>query len=160
MKHELDFEIYTNNNPKNLIFIDCSDYFEKPSNLIYEIKFPDLEKRYTALGNSITSVNTKLIGYSGNIIEMPDGMYTIRMSVAPNKTVFTCKNYLKLDKLNCRIAKLLQEECLDLDQLNWLQDVDRYLTVAKAIVETDPDLSIKYFKEAKTLINKKENCNE
>lgn len=160
MKHTLDFEIYTRGNAKTLILVDTSDYFEKPSNKMFEVKFPNFEKYYKALGNKeFTSLNTKLLGYSSEIIEMPDGLYTIRMSVAPNQTVFKCKNYLKSDKLISKLNSILNKECLDLNELKIVSEVDVYLTTAQAIVDESPEKSVDYYQHALKLLNKTIECN-
>lgn len=160
MRHEIDFDIFTRGNPKHLMIVDGSRYFERPSNLLIEVKFPNFKKYYTAPGtaNSVTMLTTKFLGYCDDVVDFPDGLYEIRMSVAPNELVYYKENYLKADKLKSRMNELLQEECLDIKSVNYLYDIDKFLTAAEAVANTHPDKAVEYYREALKKLEKYE-CN-
>lgn len=159
MKHEIDFEIYSRgveNSEYSLIVVDFSEYYERPSNVILEVMFPDIDKTYTSYVNpsTVTAVTTKSLGYSGNKTSFPDGLYKLRLSVKPNATSFKCMNYLKLDKLRNRLAELLQEECIDDVKLDIIYDIDKYLVAATANANKNPKVAIELYKEALKKLNK------
>jgi hypothetical protein len=156
MKHEIDFEIYTRGVEETLVVVDLSEYYERPSNVILEVLFPDINKRYTSYinPNTVTGITTKSLGYSGNKIPFPDGLYNLRMSVRPNESTFKCMNYLKLDKTRARMAKLLEAECIDDVNLDIIYDVEKYLVAALANANKNPKVAIELHKEALKKLNK------
>ena len=146
MEHNLDFEIYTKGNPEVLILIDTSEVFEYPSNQIVEITFPNstiVHKDYYNIDKP-TVLTTKSLGYSPNRIAFPDGLYDIRISVAPNKKVFKCKKYLKSDKITQTLSELLEGCISDKEVLEYME-IDKYLTAAQIIANTNPSKSIDLF---------------
>lgn len=160
MEHNLDFEIYTRGNPEVLILIDTSEVYEFPGNQIVEIAFPNAEVVYRDYYNidKPTVLTTKSLGYSPNRIDFPDGLYDIRISVAPNEEVFKCKKYLKVDRLTKELAQLL-EGCVSDKEISEYMEIDKYLTAAQIIADTNPSKSIDLF----NLVNKKLNkfkCNK
>lgn len=160
MKHTLDFDIYTRGEETTLIIVDASDYFERPSNAIVEIKFPDLDTIYSAYinPNTVNVLTTKKLAYNSDSKIFPDGLYQIRYSISPNKEVFICKNYLKLDNVKTEIAKILQNDSLEVEKINYLYDVDKYIQVAESIANTNPERAIEYFREILKKL-KKLDCN-
>lgn len=143
----LNFEVYTRTDPEALILIDTSELFEFPSNAIVEVEFPNFEgKTYGTFYNvdKPTLLTTKLLGYSPNRIDFPDGLYSIRISVAPNKTVFKHKYYLKLDKTYKRVAELLRDNPSD-EVLDFVTQLDKDILLAQYTADIDPKKSIDFF---------------
>lgn len=155
MEHNLDFEIYTRGNPELLILIDTSEVFEYPSNSIVEVTFPSSDKIYKDYYNvdKPTTLTTKSLGYSPNRIDFPDGLYSLRISVAPNKDVFKCKNYMKTDILSNKIADLLTG-CLSNTELLEYMELDKYLTSAKLLENKDAQKSIELYQLASNKLKK------
>lgn len=143
----LNFEVYTRTDPDVLILIDTSDLFEFPSNAIVEVEFPNFEgKSYGTFYNvdKPTILTTKLLGFSPNRIDFPDGLYSIRISVAPNKTVFKHKYYLKLDKTYRRVSELLENNTLE-EVEDFVVQLDKDITLAQYTAPIDPKKSIEFF---------------
>lgn len=159
MKHLLDFEIYTRGNPETLILIDTSEFYEYPSNAIVEVQFPNFETIYSDYYNpdKPTVLTTKSLAYSPNRIDFPDGLYFIRVSVAPNKKVFKCKNYLKLDQ-TMEDMKSLLGDCMDDTQLKEIAKIDSMIVAAKLYADDEPEKSIDMFNLIRKNI-KKLKCN-
>lgn len=158
MKHTLDFEIYTRGTEDTLIIIDTSEYFERPSNAIIEVEFPSLDEVFSAYFNpeKPNVLTTKQLGYSGSRINFPDGLYKLRYSVAPNAKVFKCKNYLKMDGLKNKLAEMIQSlNCPDKKDLDFIYDIDKYITAAEAVENTDECKALEFYNEANRLLNKK-----
>jgi hypothetical protein len=155
-KHEIDFDIYTRGAENTLIVVDASEYYERPSNVIIDASFPDINKTYTAYvnPNTVTALTTKSFGYSDTRIAFPDGLYGLRMSVKPNNLNFKCINYFKLDKITSDMAKLLEAECIEDVDLSIIYDVDKYLVAAKANANSNPKVAIELYKEALKRITK------
>lgn len=160
MKHVIDFDIYTRGVENTLIVIDTSDYFERPSNPIIEVTFPNSQQVYATYftPKSLNVLNTKLLNYSEDVIDFPDGLYKIRMSVGPNEHVFSCKNYLKLDKLKKRFLALLPADCENLDKIDFIYDIDKMITAAVINENINPTKALEFYKETLKRISKLE-CN-
>lgn len=161
MEHELDFEIFTRGKANVLMVVDLSKYYKRPDNAIIEVKFPSLEEFYGGFFNisTINPFTTQSLGFSTEKIDFPDGLYKIRYSVAPNKEVFICKNYMKLDQINNKMAKLINKECPSKEDIDKLYEIDKLLTGAKYLENENPNKSIMFFQEAEKKINKL-NCEE
>lgn len=160
MKHVIDFDIYTRGATNTLIVIDTSDYFERPSNPIIEVTFPGVNDSFATYytPKSLNVLNTKLLNYAESIIDFPDGLYNIRMSVGPNENIFACKNYLKLDKFRNRFKKLFPSDCEDLDKVDAIYNIDKLITAASINENINPDKAVEFYKEALKRITKLE-CN-
>lgn len=160
MKHVMDFDVYTRGATNTLILIDTSDYFERPSNPIVEVTFPTTNQVFSTYytPKSLNVLNTRLLNYSEDIIDFPDGLYRIRMSVAPNEHVYVCKNYLKLDKLRKRFFNLLPADCENLDKIDYIYDIDKMITAALVNENENPTKALEFYQETLKRINKLE-CN-
>lgn len=154
MKHTIDFEVYSNGKPKTLNIIDQSEYFELPDNMLIEVQFPSMGEVFSYPGkfSELNILNTKVIGYSPTIIDFPDGLYNIKLSVTPNAEVNLCQNHLKMDKLKCKLAELLQEECMCDDKVDLIFDIHKFIVCASANENTNPKKAVEYFQRASTLI--------
>lgn len=159
MRNIVDFEIYSRGNPKTLILVDHSELFEFPSNQIVEVQFPNLDteiyKDYYNVDKH-TVLSTKSLGYSPHNIDFPDGLYSIRVSFAPNKEVFKCKSYMKLDQAKQSLAELLSEKGCNED-ISKVMELDYYITASEYLADEYPEKSIEMFKILQKKL-KKLNC--
>ena len=108
----LSFEIIDTGNTKTIIFLDESEYQERPGNPMLEIQFPSLSNAYRIQirPKETNSITTKLIGFTKEIEEFPDGLYNLVYSIDPNHLNFTCKKYFRLTATKCKIKSLLLQE--------------------------------------------------
>lgn len=152
---ELDFNIYEDGDSKTLIFIDKSDYCERPSNPIVEVKFPSLSQTYSYIITplQLNVLTTKNLKYSDCKIDFSDGIYNIKYSISPNSEIQTCKNYLKTSLLECKIKKLLEKE-LTSETINDLYELDMYLIAAKYLVNVKKEQAMYLFELVTKKLNK------
>jgi hypothetical protein len=105
-------------------------------------RFVDVEKDFTVnLSACALAIQTKQCGTVFN--DLPDKVYVIRYSVAPNDVVYVEYNHLRISKA---LEKIRKQYCaLDIgacaptaeikEQLDNLQELQNYLIAAKAKVE-------------------------
>lgn len=107
-QHELSFSILEDNDPHTLVVLDTSRYMEDPEFPMLDVSLPGMEDVHTIpiTPGQLTILNSLLVGYS-DYCELPDGIYQLRYSVAPNELVYKCQNYLKTDQLRKKLADYL-----------------------------------------------------
>lgn len=154
MEHKLDFEVYSKGNPEVLILIDTSEVYTYPSNQLVEVSFPNTEDVFKDYYNvdKPTVLTTKSLGFSPNRIDFPDGLYRIRISVAPNAKVFKCKFYLKVDKAIKKLAALVEETTTKEEVLR-LMEIDKLLVAAQITALEDEEKSIELYNLANKKLN-------
>lgn len=154
MRHNLDFEVYSKGNPEVLILLDTSEVYTYPSNQIVEVTFPNTNEVFSDYYNvdKPTILTTKSLGYSPNRIDFPDGIYNIRISVAPNAEVFKCKKYLKVDKAIGKLKEGLKVASTK-EEISNLMELDKFLVAAQLLADEDPKKSLEFFE----MVNKKLN---
>ena len=158
-KHNLNFDIIDEliNDEEILLFNDKSIYMENPSVPVLEVKFPNMEEWFKCpiISNQLNNITTSFLRWTEKRGVFPDGMYELRYSVAPHDKVFVCKHYLRTVQYNCNIKKLLQNTTIeDKDKINLIYEIDKWVMVAKATTEENPQQSIELFKYANKLVNK------
>lgn len=143
----LDFEILDTGNSKAIIFLDQSEYQERPGNPTLQIQFPSITKAYKILisPKEVNSINTKLLGFTKDITEFPDGLYNIIYSIDPNHLNFICKKYFRLTATKCRIKRLLLQEDISSEIVGKLYKIDIYLQAIQEIVDTNTKKALEYF---------------
>lgn len=157
MEHKLNFTVYSEDFSNDLGLVDSSTYFEKPSNLLYEVKLPSFDKYYLGYGNVNSLTVFTPINLNIGQATFPDGLYTVRMSVAPNKEVFICKTFIKSDNLKAKIANILDcaKEC-DTELVDKLYNIDKFLFAAN--IATDDKLKVEFFNIAAKQLKSLENA--
>jgi len=101
--HILDIHIYDNLNPRAFRITDNSSYDNslKVSNLLLEVYSPssDIPSVHKLSKGFSIVLNANLLQLNGSkiaqAIELPDGIYPIRLSVAPNNKVFSEYYYFR-----------------------------------------------------------------
>jgi len=149
----IDFTISKEGSIQNLIFIDESQYEEYPSTPILSVKFPSLSQQFEILiiPQQLNIITTQKLCYDKNIIDFPDGLYTIRYSVAPNDYKYKEKFYLRLNKTRDKINNLL----LDKPDVNKYYEMEVYLKSAEFAAEKgNKDKAIEIFQNIQKQINK------
>jgi hypothetical protein len=143
----LSFEILEIGNTKSLIFLDQSEYQERPGNPMLEVQFPSISTPYRIQirPKETNSITTKLIGFTKNIEDYPDGLYNLVYSIDPNHLNFVCKKYFRLTATKCKIKSLLLQEDIDSDTINKLYKLDIYIQAIDEILDTNPSKALQYF---------------
>lgn len=119
-KTDLDFSVIETMDPKTIVIIDKSTYMDKkPQKPKLEILAPGYTQAKIVSYNpyKTTVVNARQLNLTcGNSVNMPDGIYVIKMSICPNEHVYLEKTFLKTDLLEYAIdSKLLETlSCKDL----------------------------------------------
>lgn len=150
-KHQLSLEVLDTNNTKVFRVADTSLYsdelpvdcgllqitspgFNQPVNI-------DVQKGFNLILNGCT-LGIQLTGCD-NAQLLPDGIYTIRFSVAPNSSVFVEYQHLRITQTNnlyfkelCKLEMSACEPDADVkEQLEELSLIKNFIDAAKAKVE-------------------------
>jgi len=158
-KHNLDFKIVDEliNDEEILLFYDLSEYMEKPSVPVLEIKFPSFSDWYRTpiIPSQLNTITTSALKWTDTRGVFPDGVYETRYSVAPHDKVFKCQYYLRTVSYNCNIKSLLEKTSIeDKNKISLIYEIDKWVMVAKNIVEASPVQANELFKYAISLLNK------
>jgi hypothetical protein len=156
----LRFEILDTGNTKTIIFLDESEYQERPGNPMLEVQFPSLSAAYRIQirPKETNSITTKLIGFTKEIEEFPDGLYNLVYSIDPNHLNFICKKYFRLTATKCKIKSLLLHEDISKETIEKLYKLDIYLQAIEEVVDTDKKKALEYFELIQKELKKLE-CN-
>jgi len=176
----LDITLVPTYSLKTMSIADISIY---PSglninNATLEITSPGLRKvAISFIPKSVNTINSNTIqltcvdSYS-ELASLPDGIYTLKYSIAPNQTYFIEKNFIRVDQLECKYANALLY--LDLDESDFKEKHSIKLKKLKpvrilidgsiaAMNECDGPLAIKLYQKANELVedllNGECNCN-
>lgn len=154
MKTNLNFDIFNDNSANTIKLYDYSEYLEYPENPIVEVEFPSGINYMTYFRpNETTILTSKLLGYNENCIDFPDGIYSFRISIAPNAALFTCKNFVNFQTLKKEIALFLKEN-KDLNVIDKLCFIDSYLEASQNLVNDDKATALDFYNEANNLFTK------
>jgi hypothetical protein len=153
---KLDFSILSTD--KSLIFIDETVYTDKPSKPTVCVKFPSLSTLYSAVITpcEVSVLNTEKLCYSENMIDFPDGLYTITYSFEPEEYNTITKKIMKLDRAKNSIKSLLSKE-LSEELISKLYKIDIFIQSSEYLANIDSERSVQYFDFIQKEI-KKLNC--
>jgi hypothetical protein len=154
----LNFEILDTGNTKTIIFLDESEYQERPGNALLEVQFPSLSTAYTIMirPKETNSITTKLLGFTKEIEEFPDGLYNLVYSIDPNHLNFKCKKYFRLTATKCKLKSLLLQEDITKETIEKLYKLDIYLQAIEVVVDTDKKKALEYFETVQKELKKLE----
>jgi len=149
MKTELDIYIEDVLNPKIQIIKDSSYYNPDlaVTNAKLDLQYPNSDKYVSIpVGKNFSYIlNSNTIGltdvkYSENLSDLPDGIYTIKYSICPNKELYVeysflrnTKQVIKFNNLYCSVSvdkcsrKNYSEDLLKLRNIKDLIDASKYL---------------------------------
>lgn len=142
--YNIDFAILENNNPKTLVLLDQSTYLSTPDKPMLFITLPGytghIEIPY--LPNTIITLNSNTLKLTeldecDSLLDLPDGIYLIKMGVCPYNELFNSKCYLKTSNFDCRFQNILLNfdkfKCLEVEKLKeYILDIDILMQCAKA----------------------------
>ena len=108
----LSFEVLETNNVKTLALADTSNYDDNATGFTLQILIPSqrkaVELNYYKAGvtilnsNSLGITNTK---QSSLYQDLPDGLYTAKISVCPHEDVWFEKSWYRINQLLCKYYK-------------------------------------------------------
>lgn len=137
--NKIDFEILPTSNPKTLVFLDASEYMEQPDRPLLEVTLPGHIKYMlvNVAAGKVNTFNSNTIGLSERfdtncLVELPDGVYTLKFKICPYDQVFIQKYHLRTVILKRDLNKLLRSiECEPSESLS-KDIVDVMLIIATA----------------------------
>lgn len=97
------------------------------------------------------------------LASLPDGIYTIKYSIAPNHERFVEKSFMRVDKLECKFAQTFLYLDLDDDsfkdvhknKINSLKKARMFIDGSVAAMnECDSDLALKLYQKADSLLDR------
>jgi hypothetical protein len=107
---QLDFEIVETGNPKTIVFIDSSNYFEEPELPVLDIIPPYFNQifRATITARQVNTLNSSTIGLTAFVpsdcpLDFPDGIYKFTYGICPyvlNVTKYRVRTTQLDEKLN------------------------------------------------------------
>lgn len=158
-KHNIDFKIIDEliNDKEIMLFYDLSTYMESPSVPVLEVKFPTFSdwNKCPIIPSQLNIITTSFLGWTEKRGIFPDGVYEIRYSISPHDKVYKCRNYLRTVDYNCNIKTLLEKTSIeDKNKIDLIYEIDKWVMVAKNIVETSPVQANELFKYANKLLSK------
>lgn len=148
----LDFEILDIDNPKIIVFLDCSQYMhDNPELPILDVIMPGFNRKSSAniVAKQINILNANTIGITKAVIhdyscliDLPDGVYTFTYRICPYDKVQVTKQYLRTTQLNIQVKALYRllenTDCSLLEDRklkNKLLDIEQFISGGKAFAE-------------------------
>lgn len=112
-KHILSFEILDVGNPRTLVFLDTSYYFEEPDRPLLEVTLPGHNKYFLVniVPRKVNTLNSNTIGLTEtlnthNLVDLPDGVWTLKFKICPYDKIYTQQYYLRTVALERSIQKI------------------------------------------------------
>ena len=167
-KHLLDFEIVSTGNPKTLVFVDASNYFEVPERPLLEITLPGYNKYFLVniTYNRVNTLNSNTIGLTSllnneAIVDLPDGIYTFRYKICPYSTTYKDRVHFRTtlieEKLSCLYSKWDVSDCATNDDralISDLAEIHALIEGTKSVVYKNQKKANEFYKLAFKLIER------
>jgi hypothetical protein len=161
--NELNFEIIDSLDPRTIAFLDKSVYLESsPDKPMVEVLIPGSTKPIVVpfRTNEYNVITGGQLNIScGKNSTLPDGVYTLKISVCPHEYVFLSKTFLKASLLEYELDSILlkQLEHRDIPK-NFKKDFEysiRLLEAAKIHAERgNINESTNLYKKVSKIVNK------
>jgi hypothetical protein len=146
------------------IVVSCEQLFVTPPGFNNPTSIEPVTKEFN---KAFTAIDLNMQVEGTEPTELPDGLYYIKYSINPNEKVFVEYNYLR----DCKVRKKYYEKLCALELIGCdtelekkdkqgyvkkLQEIDFYLTAAKAYVEecNVPKRGMDLFKYGSSLLDK------
>lgn len=147
----------------NLIPTDCSTLQITPPGFVNSFAFTEdinFSRSYTACDLGLQNQECGSVFY-----DLPDGIYVIKWSIAPNDQIYVEYNHLRMVKAMTKYYEALcdldlsancQPDKYTADKLKELNQIRMYLESAKASVEIchEPQTGMELYNYALSLLNK------
>jgi len=139
--NKLQFEIIPTYNCKLISLVDISIYSTDVEGATLQVQLPDREKviELNYKPNGVTVLNSNSLQYTkvdnfDDLIDLPDGWYTLKISVCPYEMFWYEKDYYRICKLQCKYNQALLkldlnkcENCYASDYVNKLNEAEFYM---------------------------------
>jgi hypothetical protein len=143
MKTSLSFDIINTYNCNTLAILDTSYYNPNMDvegrTLQIITPFDDEVRESTYQKNGVTYINSNFIGVTSNapeelLIAIPDGLYTIKITICPYDKYYKEKTFYRTCQLECKYFKAILtldfnrcSSCFDTSQVKKLDTAKRYI---------------------------------
>ena len=150
----LDFVILKDLNPNRILFLDVSEYEQKPISPRLSIRFPDFKQIYKTLiePGTVNILNTVRLKFSDCITEFPDGPYCFTYEI--NEGCSLIKNVFITTKAHSVLDEMMST--MDYDNKNLLEKINKinlYLQGAESVINTNEEQAQELYKQALKLLN-------
>jgi len=166
-KHIVDFEIIPTGNPRTLVFIDSSYYYENPEKPLLEITLPGYTKYFLVniVANQVNTFNSNTIGLTEVInndclVDLPDGVYSFRYKICPYEALYIDKKFFRTTLFDKKLAdaydKIDATDCsVKNDKLLSVQlaEIVALAEGAKAIVEKNEKKATEFYQLADRILD-------
>ena len=112
-QQSLDFEILKTGNPKTIVFLDSSDYFENPDRPILQITPPGYSRYLVVNINArhINTLNSLMLGISqtmgtSNPVNLADGVWKLRYMICPYDKLYVQKYHLRTVEIRAKLSQI------------------------------------------------------
>src|SRR6187399_3365833 len=111
---KLSFTELPTNDCRTLAFADTSIYGSEAEGATLQVQLPDKESiiELTYKAGGVTILNSNTLKYSkvrsqNELLDLPDGVYTLKISVCPYDMYWYEKDLYRICKLQCKYNKAL-----------------------------------------------------
>lgn len=172
----INFNIIDTFNCKTLGIVDTSYY--NPSMTISGYTLQVLVPGYddpvelTYYPSGVTILNSNLLGITkvnnfDDLLDLPDGMYTIKLSICPYDQFWKETSFYRTCRLECRYAQALLNldfdtctGCFESSKVNKLKEVKIYIEGVKAnMTDCNVKKATELYQKADSILEKLLNCN-
>lgn len=126
-QHNLSFEILETDNPRTLVFVDSSEYFEQPEKPMLDVTLPGHVKYFpvSVEASHVNVFNSNTLGitevFKRECLEdLPDGVYTLKLRICPYAVLNRVKFFLRTTQLSNKLKQIFDE--LDLSECSVKED--------------------------------------
>jgi hypothetical protein len=172
-KIEIDFQVIKTYDPKKLLIADTSQWshiYDKPA--IIEVTLPgssNAHVSYIDKKNTILVFNSTLLGITCGAgceeeqVELPDGIYHIKVKGSPDK-FYKERYYMRSERLQLNLDKIYTSLGFDISRQD--KETAEVLWTCKLLIEAadasarlgEIAMAADYYKQAKRIVDSKINC--
>lgn len=172
--NKLYFEVIPTNNCNTLAIVDLSTYATDVEGATLQVALPDSSVVRELIYNvgRVTVLNSNSLGYTNvanlqDLEALPDGAYTIKISVCPYESNWFEKDIYRVCKLQCKYYKAILtldlakcENCYDPNKLKKLREVELYISGIIANTEIgDINTATELYEVANKILDNIIDCN-
>lgn len=166
----LDLQLIDTYKLNQIAFADSSQYLSPPTNPSFEITVPGYSKINVTFVPGVVNIYNPVIlelGTEDPTVYLPDGIYIVKYSVAPNTTTYVEKSFMRvgyIDSIYKRTFLQIDDSCdcnipKRRELKNQLRDIKLLIDGAVASADNcDVDTANALYRKAYKLINDMKLC--
>jgi len=171
----IDFQIIETNTCQTLGIVDTSYYNPDAENsgFVLQVIVPgyDEVRELNYYPSGVTILNSNLLSITNvsnydDVVDLPDGVYTIKLSVCPYDLYFMEKSVYRTCKLDCKYSKAVLEldfetctDCFSVEKVKKLQKAKIYIEGVKAnMINNNMKMASKLYSKADSLLQNILDC--